>query len=194
MALDDAALDTLFRTARTHESFTDEPVSDDALRALYELAKFGPTSANCGPARFLFVRTAEGKAQLRLALSGGNIEKVMAAPVTVIIAQDPHFYLKLPQLYPAAEIKPWFTGNPDLAEETAFRNSTLQGAYLMMAARAMGLACGPMSGFDRAKVDRAFFSRSGWKSNFLLNLGYAKPDELPPRLPRLAFDEAAGFA
>jgi 3-hydroxypropanoate dehydrogenase len=194
MALDDAALDTLFRTARTHDNFAASPVSDETLAALYELAKFGPTSGNCSPARFLFVRTAEGKAALRPALSGGNIDKTMAAPVTVVVAQDPQFYLKLPQLYPHAEVKTWFTGNPDLAEDTANRNATLQGAYFIMAARALGLVCGPMSGFDRAKVDRAFFTKSGWKSNFLINLGYPAVEALPARLPRLAFEDAAALA
>jgi len=194
MALDDAALDTLFRTARTHDNFAPTPVDDDVLTALYELVKFGPTSANCSPGRFTFIRTPEGKELLRPALSGGNLEKTMAAPVTVVVAQDPHFYLKLPQLYPAVEIKSWYSSNPDLAEETAFRNSTLQGGYLLLAARALGLVCGPMSGFDRAKVDRAFFVKSGWKSNFLINLGYPAAEVLPARLPRLSAEDAVSFA
>jgi 3-hydroxypropanoate dehydrogenase len=194
MALDDAALDMLFRNARTQWEFADEPVTDDDLKAIYELAKLGPTSANSSPARFLFVRGPDAKERLKAALSLGNVEKVMAAPVTVVIAYDPHFYLKLPQLYPASDVKGWFSANPDLAEETAFRNSTLQGAYFMQAARALGFACGPMSGFDRAKLDRAFFFQNSWKSNFLLNLGRPKDVELPPRLPRLGFDEATQFA
>lgn len=195
MTLDDSALDALWRTARTHSSFSPEAVSDTVLTALYDLAKMGPTSANCSPARFLFIRTPEGKASLRPCLSGGNIDSVMAAPVTVVVAFDPHFYLKLPQLYPDAEIKSWFSGNPDLAEDTAMRNSTLQGAYFLMAARALGLATGPLSGFDRSKVDRAFFTQKGWRSNFLINLGYPLADEsLPPRLPRLSLDEAADFS
>lgn len=195
MALDDTALDILFGNARTHSSFSDEPVTEETLTKLYDLAKLGPTSANCSPGRFLFINTEAGKANLRPCLSAGNIEPVMAAPVTVVVAYDPHFYLKLPELYPSAEIKTWFSGNPDLAEETAMRNSSLQGAYLLMAARALGLATGPMSGFDRAKLDRAFFSPKGWKSNFLINLGYPKSAiDLPPRLPRLAFSEAADFA
>ncbi len=194
MALDDAALDVLFRTARTHSEFAEDPVTDDDLKAIYELAKLGPTSANSSPARFLFVRSPEGKQTLKATLSQGNIEKVLAAPVTVVIAYDPHFYLKLPQLYPAADVKGWFSANPDFAEDTAFRNSTLQGAYFLMAARALGFACGPMSGFDRAKLDRALFTQSGWKSNFLLNLGRPKPAEPLPRLPRLGFDEVAQFA
>lgn len=195
MALDEAALDALFRNARTHSTFSDTPVSDEDLKALYELTKLGPTSANCSPARFLFIRTEEGKKTLRPCLSGGNIEPVMAAPVTVVVAFDPHFYMKLPELYPDADVKPWFSGNPDLAEETSMRNSSLQGAYFLMAARAMGFATGAMSGFDKVKLDRAFFGQNGWKSNFLINLGRPKPDEtLPPRLPRLPFDEAAEFA
>ena len=190
MALDDAALDALFRKARTHSWFSDAPVSDEALNALYELAKMGPTSANCSPARFLFIRTPEGKALLRPCLSAGNIEPVMAAPVTVVVAFDPHFYLKLPELYPGVDVKPWFSGNPDLAEETSMRNSSLQGAYFLLAARAMGFATGGMSGFDKAKLDRAFFNQKGWKSNFLINLGYPRAEELAPRLPRLSFEQA----
>ena len=195
MALDNTALDLLFNTARTHTSFSVEPVSDETLTQLYELTKLGPTSANSSPARFLFIRTPEGKANLRPCLSAGNIEPVMAAPVTVVVAFDPHFYLKLPQLYPNAEVKSWFSGNPDLAEETAMRNSSMQGAYFLLAARALGLATGPMSGFDRTKLDRAFFTQKGWRSNFLINLGYPKSDEqLPARLPRLTVSEAADFA
>ncbi|HQT65386.1 MAG: malonic semialdehyde reductase [Acidocella sp. 20-57-95] len=194
MALDDNALDVLFRNARTKWEFTDQPVTDDELHALYDLVKLGPTSANCSPARFVFIRTAEGKDKLKPALSGGNIDKVMAAPVTVIVAQDPLFYQKLPTLFPHADAKAWFAGNPDLAEETAFRNSSLQGAYLMMAARAMGIDCGPMSGFDKAKVDRAFFAENGWKSNFLINLGHGVAEHPFPRLPKLAFEDAALFA
>jgi 3-hydroxypropanoate dehydrogenase len=192
--LDDTALDTLFRTARTHWDFSDQPVTDDELKALYELVKLGPTSANCCPARFLFIRTPEAREKLKPALSAGNLDKVMSAPVTVIVAQDPLFYQKLPFLFPTVDAKSWFSGNPDLAEETAFRNSTLQGAYLILAARAQGLDCGPMSGFDKARVDRAFFNENGWKSNFLLNLGHANPIELPPRSPKLSFEDAALFA
>lgn len=195
MALDDMALDSLLGEARTHSSFSDEPVADDMLTRLYDLTKLGPTSANCSPARFLFIRTPEGRASLKPCLSAGNIEPVMAAPVTVVVAFDPHFYLKLPELYPGMEVKSWFSGNPDLAEETAMRNSSMQGAYFLLAARALGLATGAMSGFDRAKLDRAFFSQKGWRSNFLVNLGYPKPGlVLPPRLPRLPFSEAADFA
>ena len=195
MVLDDSALDTLFRTARTKWQWTDQPVTEEDLRKLYDLVKFGPTSANSSPARFVFVRSPAGKEKLKPALSAGNMDKTMAAPVTVIVAQDPLFYHQLPKLFPQTDAKAWFSGNPDLAEETAFRNSTLQGAYLIMAARALGIDSGAMSGFDRAKVDRAFFSENGWQSNFLINLGYAAAkEELAPRLPRLGFDEAALFA
>jgi 3-hydroxypropanoate dehydrogenase len=195
MPLDNAALDELFLSARTKWEFTDQQVTDEELEALYDLVKLGPTSANCSPARFVFVRTPEGKEKLKPALSAGNLDKTMAAPVTVIIAQDPMFYQRLPELFPPADAKAWFSGNPDLAEETAFRNSTLQGAYLIIAARALGLDCGAMSGFDKQKVDRAFFAQSGWKSNFLLNIGHAVPGEHPfPRLPKLKFEEAAILA
>jgi 3-hydroxypropanoate dehydrogenase len=194
MALDDSALDTLFRSARSKWEFTDEPVTDEDLKAIFDLLIQGPTSANCLPARFVFVRSPEGKAKLRPALSAGNVDKVMAAPVTVIVAQDPLFYQHLPRLFPPADAKAWFSGNPDLAEETAFRNSTLQGAYLILAARALGIDSGAMSGFDKVKVDRAFFTESGWKSNFLINLGHGKPEHPFPRLPKHTFEEATLFA
>jgi 3-hydroxypropanoate dehydrogenase len=198
MALDDAAIDVLFGAARTVWEFDAAPVDDETLQGLYELVKLGPTSANSCPGRFVFVRTAEGKEKLKPALSAGNIDKVMAAPVTVIIAQDPLFYRELPKLFPTQpDVKTWFSGNPDLAEDTASRNSTLQGAYLMMAARAKGLDCGAMSGFDKIKLDRAFFSSSGWKSNFLLNLGWPAAgvkEAMAPRLPKLTFEEATVFA
>ncbi|MCA3357006.1 MAG: malonic semialdehyde reductase, partial [Roseomonas sp.] len=153
--------------------------------------KWGPTSANSSPARFVFVRTAEGKAKLKEALSAGNLEKTMAAPVTVIVCYDSYFYDKLGQLFPHADAKPWFTSSPEFAEKTAFRNGSLQGAYLMLAARAIGLDVGAMSGFDNAKVDELFLFGTGWKSNFLVNLGYGDPAGLFPRSPRLSFDEAA---
>ncbi|MBN8891216.1 MAG: malonic semialdehyde reductase [Rhodospirillales bacterium 70-18] len=191
MALDDAALDALFRSARTHNAWTDQAVTDDELRALYDLLKFGPTSANASPARFLFLRTPEAKQKLKSALSAGNMEKTMAAPVTVIVAHDPKFYDYLPRLFPHADARAWFAGNAELAEETAFRNGTLQGAYLILAARALGLDAGPMSGFDRAKVDELFLDDRGWKSNFLVNLGHGDPAGLFERSPRLYFDEAA---
>jgi 3-hydroxypropanoate dehydrogenase len=194
MALDDHALDILFRSARSKWEWTDQPVTDEDIAALYELVKLGPTSANCSPARFVFIRTPEGKEKLKPALSAGNLDKTMAAPVTVIVAHDPQFYQLLPKLFPPADAKAWFSGNPDLAEETAFRNSTLQGAYLILAARSLGIDCGPMSGFDKAKVDRAFFVQNSWKSNFLINLGHGVPEHPFPRLPKLTFEEAAILA
>ncbi|MCA3426836.1 MAG: malonic semialdehyde reductase [Roseomonas sp.] len=189
--LDDRALDQLFRAARTQNKWQDRPVPDAKLQELYELLKWGPTSANSSPARFVFVRTAEGKAKLKEALSAGNLEKTMAAPVTVIVCYDSYFYDKLGQLFPHADAKPWFTSSPEFAEKTAFRNGSLQGAYLMLAARAIGLDVGAMSGFDNAKVDELFLFGTGWKSNFLVNLGYGDPAGLFPRSPRLSFDEAA---
>ena len=190
MPLDEAALDALFHEARTHNKWTDEPVTDDELRRLFDLLKMGPTSANTSPARFLFLRTQYAKEKLRPALSAGNTDKTMAAPVTVIVAYDPNFHDHLPRLFPHADAKSWFVENPALTKETAFRNGTLQGAYLIMAARALGLDCGPMSGFDRAKVDEAFLADRGWKSNFLINIGHGDPAGVYPRSPRFAFDEA----
>ena len=186
---DDPA-DRIFRHARTVWRWTGRPVSDDTLRELYDLVKFGPTSANCSPARFLFLRNLGAKLRLRPTLSGGNAERAMAAPVVVIVAHDPAFYEQLPRLYPHADARSWFAGNSPLAEETAFRNGTLQGAYLIAAARLLGLDCGPMSGFDNALVDDAFLSAHGWRSNFLVCLGYADRAEQPERSPRLEFDEA----
>ena len=189
--LDDRALDQLFRAARTQNKWQDRPVPDAKLHELYDLLKWGPTSANSSPARFVFVRTPEGKAKLKEALSAGNTEKTMTAPVTVIVCYDSYFYDKLGQLFPHADAKPWFTSSPEFAEKTAFRNGSLQGAYLMLAARAIGLDVGAMSGFDNAKVDELFLFGTGWKSNFLVNLGYGDPAGLVPRSPRLSFDEAA---
>lgn len=192
--LDDAALDTLFRSARTQNAWADRPVTDETLHQLYDLLKWGPTSANCSPARFVFVRSAEGKEKLRPALSAGNLAKTMAAPVCVIVAQDLEFYEQLGVLFPHVDAKPWFTGSAQVAETTAFRNATLQGAYLILAARALGLDAGPMSGFDQAKVDEAFFAGTSVRSNFLVNLGHGDPAGLFPRLPRLAFDAACTLA
>lgn len=191
VTLDDQALDTLFREARTQNSWQDRPVPDSKLEEMYNLLKFAPTSANASPARFVFVRTDDGKARLKQALSPGNVEKTMTAPVIAIIAHDTAFYDKLPFLFPHADARSWFAGNPALAETTAFRNGTLQGAYLILAARAVGLDAGPMSGFDNAKVDELFFAGTTWKSNFLVNLGHGDPAGLFPRSPRLSFDEAA---
>jgi 3-hydroxypropanoate dehydrogenase len=192
-ALDDASLDTLFRNARTHNVWLDRPVSDDTLRRLYDLVKWGPTSANSSPARFVFVRSKEAKERLAPALSAGNLEKTMQVPVTVIVAHDLTFFDQLPKLFPhARDARSWFSDSPDLAQATAFRNGTLQGAYLILAARALGLDCGPMSGFDNAKVDAEFFGgpEGTVKSNFLINLGYGDPAKLFPRNPRLGFEEA----
>lgn len=192
--LDDRALDQLFREARTQNRWQDRPVPDSKLEEIYDLLKFAPTSANSSPGRFVFVRTAEGKAKLKQALSAGNLEKTMTAPVTVIVAHDVEFYEKLPFLFPHADARSWFAGNKAFAEASAFRNGTLQGAYLILAARAAGLDAGPMSGFDNAKVDELFLAGTSWKSNFLVNLGYGDPAGLFPRNPRLSFEEAARFA
>jgi 3-hydroxypropanoate dehydrogenase len=190
MSLDQTARAHLFTDARTHNQWEAKPVSDETLHELYDLLKAGPTSANCSPARFVFLRTVEAKERLKPALSAGNLEKTMSAPVTVIVAYDPQFFDQLPKLFPHADARAWFASSEALAAETAFRNSSLQGAYLILAARAVGLDTGPMSGFDKAKVDEAFFSASGWKSNFLVNLGYGNPAGVFPRSPRLTFDEA----
>ena len=183
-------LDLLFRTARTRWDFSSEPVTDDQLRQVYDLLKLGPTSANCSPARFMFLRTDWSRQRLKPALSAGNVEKCMAAPVICIVAHDPKFYEDLPRLYPEADARAWFAGNEELSAETAFRNGTLQGAYLIMAARAAGLDCGPMSGFDNAAVDTEFLVAMGWRSNFLVALGHGAGTSVPPRAPRLGFDEA----
>ena len=190
--LSDAALDQLFRTARTQNAWQDKPVSQAQLRALYDLMKWGPTSANCSPARIVFVQSEEAKRKLEPALSDGNRAKTMKAPVCAIIGTDYAFYEKLPYLFPHTDAKSWFEGNQPLIETTAFRNATLQGGYFILAARSIGLDCGPMSGFDNAKVDSAFFAGTQVKSNFLVALGYGNPDPhvLFPRSPRLAFDEA----
>ncbi len=195
MTIDAAGLDLLFREARTHNKWSDRPVSDETLQELYDTLKFGPTSANSSPARFVFVRSKEGKQRLAPALSSGNTEKTMTAPVTVIVAYDPKFYEKLSTLFPHnQDAASWFTSNDSLAATTAFRNGTLQGAYLILAARALGLDTGAMSGFDNAKVDEAFFADNGWRSNFLVNLGYGDASGVFNRSPRLAFHEAAILA
>lgn len=193
--LSEAALDQLFRTARTYNAFLPKPVEDATLHRLYELAKFGPTSANSSPMRVVFVKSPEAKAKLSPFLSEGNRAKTMAAPVTAIIANDHAFYERLPQLFPHADARSWFVGNQPLIDTTAFRNATLQGAYVIMAARAVGLDCGPMSGFDNAGVDGAFFAGTRVKSNFLINLGHGDASrDLFPRSPRLSFDEACTIA
>lgn len=185
-----AALDQLFRTARTHNELRGE-VDDATLRRLYDLVKWGPTTANTTPARFVFVKSAAAKAKLGPTLNEGNLAKTMAAPVTVIVAYDEDFHEKLPVLFPHTDAKAWFDGPREGRREAALRNSSLQGAYLILAARALGLDTGPMSGFDNAKLDEAFFKGTTIKSNFLVNLGHGDPAKLFPRSPRLAFDEAA---
>ena len=188
--LDDAALDLLFRQARTHRAWLDRPVPDDLLRRVYEVAAQGPTSANCSPMRVIFARSREAKERLRPALTPGNVDKTMQAPVTAIVAHDLGFPDRLPRLFPTADMRANFAGKPELIATTAFRNGSLQGAYLMLAARASGLDVGAMSGFDNAKVDAAFFPEGTVKSNFLCNLGYGDPEALFPRSPRLSFEEA----
>lgn len=193
--LAEAALDQLFRTARTYNAFLPKEVTDEQLHALYELAKFGPTSANSSPMRLVFVKSAAAKETLKPFLSEGNRAKTLAAPVTAIVATDHAFYEKLPQLFPHADARSWFVGNQPLIDTTAFRNATLQGAYVIMAARSIGLDCGPMSGFDNAGVDQAFFAGTTIKSNFLINVGYGDSSrDLFPRSPRLSFDEACRVA
>lgn len=188
--VDDDALEILFRKARTHISWLDKPVPDELLHQIYDLMKWGPTSANCSPARILFLRTREAKERLRPALSPNNVDKTMAAPVTALIGYNLKFYEHLPRLFPNnLAARDWFSGSPELAQITAFRNGSLQGGYFILAARAVGLDCGPMSGFDNAKVDAEFFPPTV-KSNFLCNLGYGDPAKLFPRNPRLAFEEA----
>jgi 3-hydroxypropanoate dehydrogenase len=180
----------LFTDARTQNGYLPEPVPDATLHALYELLKWGPTSANCSPARFVFVRGADAKERLANCVSAGNAGKVREAPVTVVIGMDMAFYDKLPQLFPHTDARAWFAGKTALIESTALRNSSLQGAYLMLAARALGLGCGPMSGFDADKLDAAFWAGSTVKTNFICTLGHGNPAKLLPRSLRLAFGEA----
>lgn len=182
--------DQLFTRARTQNGFLPQAVPDEQLQALYELLKWGPTSANCSPARFAFVRSEPAKARLVACVSPGNQGKVQEAPVTVIIGMDMAFYERLPQLFPHTDARAWFVGKEELINATALRNSSLQGAYLIMAARALGLGCGPMSGFDAAKVDTEFWAGTAVKTNFICTLGHGNPDKVLPRSPRLSFDEA----
>ena len=188
--LDAAAIDVLFREARTHTVWRDDPVDESVLRAVWDLARMGPTSANCMPARILFVTSHGAKERLRPCLAPGNVDKTMAAPTTAIIAHDLTFYERLPELFPHTDAKSWFVGNDSMIESTAFRNGTLQGAYFILAARAMGLDCGPMSGFDNSKVDEEFFAGTDCRSNFLCNLGVGDPAKLHSRGPRLSFEDA----
>lgn len=188
--LDSSALDRLFRDARTFSHFIDRAVPETLLRELYALLCLGPTSANCQPGRFVFVTTPEAKARLLPAMSVGNREKTRQAPVTVLIGQDLDFPDTLPQTFPHADARSWFAGQPALIAETALRNSSLQGAYLIMAARSLGLDCGPMSGFDAARIDAEFFAGSHVRVNFVCNLGFGDRTRLHARLPRLPFAQA----
>ena len=183
------ALEQMFFKARTHNGWLGQPVAEETLHELYDIMKWGPTSANTSPARIVFVKSPAAKEKLLACMDAGNLEKTKAAPVTAIIAQDMEFFEKLPKLFPHAPARGWFAGNKPLIESTAFRNSSLQGAYFIIAARAVGLDCGPMSGFNNAKVDAAFFEGTSWRSNFLCNLGYGDAAKLFPRSPRLDFDE-----
>jgi 3-hydroxypropanoate dehydrogenase len=189
--ISDEAMDVVFRSARTRYAWDRRDVSDTLLQAAYDLMKWGPTSANCSPARFVFVKSKAAKEKLRPHLIPSNVDKTMSAPVTVIVGYDLEFYEKLPQLFPHDQsAHGWFAGNEALIQTTAFRNGSLQGAYFIVAARALGLDCGPMSGFDNAGVDRAFFAGTPVKSNFLINVGYGTDEKVFPRGPRLSFDEA----
>ena len=188
--LNSDALAQLFSSARSHNGFSPDPIPESTLHELFDLMKWGPTSMNCQPARLVFVVSAEAKARLAPALMASNVDKTLAAPVTVIIAQDTRFYEHLPSQFPAYDAKPMFEANAELAQATMFRNSSLQGAYLMLAARSLGLDVGPMSGFDAAKVNQAFFPDGRYQVNFLCNLGIGQPDKLHPRGPRLDFERA----
>ncbi|HEY8327173.1 MAG TPA: malonic semialdehyde reductase [Rhodanobacter sp.] len=193
--LSEASLEQLFRSARTFNAWLPKEVSDEQLHQLYDLAKFGPTSANSSPMRVVFVKSKAAKAKLEPFLSDGNRAKTMEAPVTAIVATDHEFYEQLPRLFPHTDARSWFVGNQPLIDTTAFRNATLQGAYLLLAARAVGLDCGPMSGFDNAGVDAAFFAGTAIKSNFLISIGYGDASRnLFGRSPRLAFGEACSIA
>lgn len=191
--LNNTALQQLFTEARTFSHWQDRPVNRELLEQLFALASLPPTAANTNPGRFVFLTGREAKEKLVPALSPGNVDKTLSAPVTVIVAHDTAFYEHLPQLFPHTDARSWYVGNEALIERTAFQNGSLQGAYLMLAARALGLDCGPMGGFDNAKVDELFLAGTGWKSNFLLNLGYGDRGTLHPRNPRLSLEQAARF-
>ena len=191
--LNDTALDTLFREARTHTHWLEKPVTDAQLQQIFSLMKWGPTSANCSPARLVFVRSPKEKDTLLSCMAAGNVEQTRTAPVTVIVGMDMAFYEKLPALFPHTDARAWFVGKPVLSDATAFRNSSLQGAYMMMAARSVGLDCGPMSGFDPDKMNASFFAGTTIKTNFVCNLGYGAADQLRPRSPRLTFEEACSI-
>ena len=187
--LDDASIDLILGDARSHYAWTDKPVSDEMLRAIFDITIAGPTSMNTCPARIVFVRSKEGKERLAKSLKPKNVAKMVDAPVTAIIAWDPLYWQKLDVLFPHEDRKPMFAGNEAYAHDTAYRNSTLQGAYFMIAARALGLDVGAMSGFSNAAVDEEFFSQSGWISNFLCNIGYADETAIFPKLPRFSFED-----
>lgn len=191
--LDEASMELMLTKARSHYAWTDRPVSEDQLRRLYDITKMGATSMNSSPARFIFVNSPEGKKQIEPALKPKNVPKVLSAPVTVIIAQDLSFWERLDYLFPHEDRKPMFRGKDVYTQDTAYRNATLQGAYMMMAARAIGLDCGPISGFDNGVVDQTILKGTSLKSNFLLNLGYADETAVFPKLPRLPFEEACSF-
>jgi 3-hydroxypropanoate dehydrogenase len=193
-AISITSIQQLFTAARTHHAWQDRDIADGLLHEIYDLAKWGPTSANSLPMRIVFVKSNSAKEKLMPALAGSNVEQVRAAPVTAIVAYDQKFYDQLPTLFPAFDARSLFASNHSLSEQTAFRNSSLQGAYFILAARALGLDTGPMSGFDNAKVDQAFFENSSWKSNFLCNIGYGDAAKLHPRGPRLGFDQACIIA
>ncbi len=183
------ALDILFNHARTYSAWHDAPVEEATLRQLYDLLKMAPTSANCQPLRVVFVTTPEGKAKLRPCLDTGNVEKTMSAPVTAILGMDMQFYEEMPKLFPHTDARSWFANQPEKIASTAFRNSSIQGGYFILAARSLGLDCGPMSGFDNEAVDAAFFAGTGIKSNFLCNVGHGDASKLHPRSPRPNFDD-----
>lgn len=188
--LPDDCLDVLFRQARSHNGWQDRPVSDEQIGQLYDLLKMGPTAANTCPARFVFIKSEQAKQKFKACLDEGNVKKSMSAPVVVVIGMDMEFYEKLDKLFPHTDAKSWYVGKADKIKETAFRNSSLQGAYLILAARSLGLDCGPMSGFDKDKLDATFFPDGRVKSNFICAIGYGEISRLYPRGPRLAFDEA----
>lgn len=190
MRADDATLDLLFNNAISQNGWQDRPLPDGALQEIWNLTRMGPTSANCSPARIVFVSSPEAKEKLKPAMNEGNVAKVMAAPTTAIIGTDMEFYEKLPQLFPHTDARSWFAGDGDKILDTASRNGTLQGAYFMIAARAIGLDCGPLSGFDKARVDELFFAGTPIKSNFLCSIGYGDESQVFERSPRLSFDEA----
>ena len=192
--IDPAAIDQLFLKARSHNGWTSQPVDDATLHEIWNLLRWAPTSANCCPLRVVFVKGAEAKAKLLSCMAPGNVEKTKAAPVTAILAMDAEFHEQLPKLFPHADARSWFAGNQPLIDESAFRNSSLQCAYFMIAARALGLDCGPMSGFDKAAVDREFLAGTTWRSNMLCNLGHGDAAALYPRSPRFGFAEACRIA